>query len=205
MALPAAVTPAQAQPVFDELGRPAPHIVKQIEGIAQSDILPEKLSGSLERLVKFIRGDGKSGVALPENAPKFHQFRWPTVAGECIGGKNKATGLAMAVPGPAAIPLPGVREGEVNFVFTALGTGTVAQEQAATMKVTWMNLSNGKTGTTPLAYTGMNPEGPATINGIAKTGKGNIVAILEGGVTTEESTGNSNCNFFPTAAFFDVK
>lgn len=190
---------------IDELGRPSPEILKQIEKVAQNPNLPEKLGPTLERIVGFFRGDGKPGVEVPENGPDFTQFGWPTIAGKCIGGESNAVGMAMAVPGPAALPLPGVGAGETSFVFTALGTGTAAEKQNTEMKVHWVNVQNGKFGTTPLSYNGINPEGPTTVNGTAKTGSGYVVALLEGGVTTtNEGKPDSDCNFLPTAAIIKV-
>lgn len=203
LALPTATANAQAP--IDDLGRPAPHILQQIEGIAKNPLLPEKVQSSLERLVGFIRGDGEPGVEVPEDAPAFTQFGWPVIAGKCINGESNAVGTAMAVPGPAHLPLPGVAAGEVNFVFTALGTGGVAKNQTTAMNVHWLNVNTGKTGSTKLGYTGINPEGPATINGAAQTGSGFVLAILEGGVTTtNEGAADSNCNFTPTAAIIRV-
>lgn len=209
LAVPTVVAPttagAQVQGSIDHLGRPAPHVLDQIEAFANNPQLPPNVKASLKKLVGFFRGDGKPGVDVPENAPAFTQFGWPTVSGKCIGGKNKAVGTAMGVPGPAKLPLPGVGAGEVNFVFTAMGTGTVAKKQTTAMNVHWININTGKMGRTPLGFTGINPKGPATVNGVAKTGKGTVIALLEGGVTTHEKEyGYSNCNFLPTAALLQV-
>lgn len=213
---PAVIAPsaAQAQPPqaqssaspIDHLGRPAPHVLNQLDAIAKNPQLPKDVREKIAKAVSFFRGDGKPGVALPKNGPAFTQFGWPTVSGKCIGGKNKAVGTAMAVPGPAKLPLPGVKAGEVNFVFTALGTGTVAKHQKAPMNIRWINLNSGKIGTTKLGYNGINPKGPATVNGAAKTGRGIVLAWLEGGVTThEKESGDTHCSFFPTAAMINVR
>ena len=107
---------------------------------------------------------------------------------------------------PAKLPLPGVKAGEVNFVFTGLGTGKVAKHQKAPMNVRWINLNTGKVGLTKLGYNGINPDYPATVNGAAKTGRGTVLALLEGGVTTyEKESGNTHCSFLPTAAMINVR
>ncbi|MGP5929295.1 Rv1157c family protein [Corynebacterium glyciniphilum] len=190
---------------IDNLGRPTPELLQQIEDFANSPDVPANVGDILKRVVSFFRGDGEPGVGLPENAPGFTQFGWPTLASNCIGGTSNAVGLAMGVPGPAELPLPGVPGGHVSFVFTALGTGTVAEKQNTGMRVHWVNINNGRIGQTELAYGGINPEGPATINGLADTGPGNVLALLEGGVTTNEEGAQGNCTFLPTAGIFNVR
>lgn len=204
LSIPATLAPAaSANPLVDNLGRPSPEVLAQLEKISPQ--LPEELGGTLDRLISFIRGDGEPGVDIPQNGPAFTQFGWPTIAGNCIGGESNAVGLASAVPGPAPLPLPGVKAGQVNFVFTALGTGTVAKQQNTSMNVHWVNINNAKFGTTQLGYNGINPEGPATVNGAADTGNGLVLALLEGGVTTNnEDAAPSDCNFIPTAAIIPV-
>uniref|UniRef100_A0ABS1FN99 Secreted protein n=1 Tax=Corynebacterium antarcticum TaxID=2800405 RepID=A0ABS1FN99_9CORY len=197
--------PQLPPPPVDHLGRPAPHILQQLRDLAAQEFLPEKIRDMLLAAVGFFEGGGEPGAPLPENAPVFAQFGWPTVAENCIGGENRATGTAIAVPGPADLPLPGVPAGHATFVFTALGTGRVAENQQASMQVRWINISNLRTGVTPLTYTGINPDGPATIAGTADTGTGTIVALLDGGVTTTGDGGDSTCRFLPTTGIFDVR
>ena len=205
LAVPTLFAPATAASPLDNLGRPNEQILTQMENLAENPATPAQLQPVLKRLVGFFRGDGEPGVDIPQNGPAFTQFGWPTIAGSCIDGKNNAVGTAAAVPGPAALPLPGVGRGEVNFVFTALGTGTVAQRQTTQMNVQWVNINNGRMGTTRLGYNGINPEGPATVNGTAKTGSGTVLAVVTGGVTTDNDGGPSNCNFLPTAAIIPVR
>ena len=205
LAVPTLFAPATAASPLDNLGRPNEQILSQMENLANNPATPAQLQPVLKRLVGFFRGDGEPGVDIPQNGPGFTQFGWPTIAGSCIDGKNNAVGTAAAVPGPAALPLPGVGRGEVNFVFTALGTGTVAKRQTTQMNVQWVNINNGRMGTTRLGYNGINPEGPATVNGAAKTGSGTVLAVVNGGVTTNNDGGPSNCNFLPTAAIIPVR
>jgi hypothetical protein len=202
---PAPALPGLPPLPIDNLGRPTPELLQQIEDFANRPEVPENVSGILKRVVGFFRGDGEPGVGIPENGPGFTQFGWPTLAQNCIGGTSNAVGMAMGVPGPAPLPLPGVPAGHVSFVFTALGTGTVAEQQNTGMRVHWVNINNGRVGQTPLGYGGINPEGPATINGLADTGPGHVLALLEGGVTTDEEGTQGNCTFLPTAGIFNVR
>ncbi|PRQ12352.1 hypothetical protein C1Y63_01550 [Corynebacterium sp. 13CS0277] len=192
---------------MDPLGRPAPHILTQVESFAQTQPLPQKAKDAILAAVGFFRGDGEPGVDLPpaDTAPVIAQFGWPTVARQCIGGTSDATGTAFAVAGPAALPLPGVPAEHAAFVFTALGTGAVAEQQTTAMRVHWVNISTGRAGVTPLTYTGMNPEGPSTVAGVAATGRGTIVAVLEGGITTAFEGGTATCHFLPTSGIVEVR
>ncbi|MDU0478287.1 hypothetical protein QVA66_03425 [Staphylococcus chromogenes] len=192
---------------IDHLGRPAPHILKQVRDFANQPWVPANMRNSLLAAVVFYEGGGKPGAELPNNAPNFRQFYWPTVSAKCIGGQLDATGSAIAVPGPAEIPAPGAKEGEVAFVFTALGTGPIAKEQHTSMQVQWLNINNFRFGSTPLVDNGINPQGPATVSATANTGHGTVIAWLSGGVSVAgtDSTPASTCNFAPTAATFTVR
>lgn len=212
LAVPTAVTPAvSAQTLpglptapIDHLGRPTPEILDQLEAFANQPGMPEQVTGTLLRVIGFFRGDGEPGVDLPENGPAFTQFGWPTVATNCIGGTSNAVGTAIAVPGPAPIPLPGVGAGQTAFVFTALGTGPASAAQGTAMRVHWLNVASGRMGQTPLAPGGLNTGGPGTVNGLADTGSGPVVAVLSGGITTDEESGPANCEFAPTVGLTQV-
>ncbi|MCQ9343327.1 Rv1157c family protein [Corynebacterium kozikiae] len=170
-------TPAQAAPLLDELGRPAPHILEQ---------LPPPIAD-------FFRGTG-GGVPMPENAPHFTQFYWPSLGLGCIEGGN-AVASTIAVPGPTEIPLPGAKAGETTFVFTALGTPPAQGRQD--MNVHWFNINTLQYGRTELEFHGINPEGPITLSGTAATGHGTVIALAEGAA--------NQCSYLPTAALFEVK
>lgn len=185
---------ARYSPV-DHLGRPTPESAAKIRQFAHQPWVPPQAREAILQALDFAIGAGETGGPdLPENGPRFTQFGWPTVAGSCIDGTHDSVGTAIAVPGPAEIPAPGAAAHETAFLFTALGTAPAAQNQD--MRAHWFNLSNGKFGTTALGNHGINPEGPATISGVADTGRGTIIAVLEGSVHTH----NSTCNYFPTAA-----
>ncbi|AKP08427.1 Hypothetical protein Cp262_0761 [Corynebacterium pseudotuberculosis] len=184
---------------LDQLGRPNAEVLSKAKDFA--DTLPEPLRNQLLAAVAFIEGTGQSEIKVPDNGPQFSQFLWPSIAGECINGHLTATGSAIAVPGPAEIPAPGAKEGETAFVFTALGTGKLGPNEHQAMNVHWFNLSTLQGGSTRLAGHGINPEGPSTVSGTADTGKGRVIALIEGTIATESSP----CTFLPTAALFEVK
>lgn len=175
-----------------------------MEDFASNAAVPVGIRNAVLAAVAFYRGDGKSGVPLPEDAPIINQFIWPTVSANCIGGSMAATGTAIAIPGPASLPLPGTQTGQTSFVFTALGTTAAAEQHG--MNVSWLNLSTGTFGRTPLVAGGINPQGPATLSGIADTGQGKVVAWLDGGVTLADDHGapTNTCIFAPTATTFVV-
>lgn len=191
-----ALIPAELMPL-DELGRPKPEILSQARVVAQT--LPPELRAAVLSGVAFFEGDGESDVDVPQGNVNFTQFYWPTVSGKCIGGTQDSVGSAIAVPGPTEIPAPGAKAGETAFLFTALGTSALSGKQA--MNVQWFNIDTLKWGITPLGDNGINKEGPATVSGTAKTGKGRIVAVVSGTVNTKDA----GCRFIPTAAFFEVK
>jgi hypothetical protein len=197
--------PGLPQLPVDELGRPNEQVLGEIERFANSPQVPDDIGDTLMRVVGFFRGDGEPGVPLPEGGPGFTQFGWPAPSLSCQGSDGSPIGTAMGVPGPADLPLPGVPAGQVSFVFTALGTGPVSDQQANGMRVHWVNIDNGRTGQTPLRNGGINPDGPGTVNGLADTGPGNVVAVLEGGVSTDEDSGRVSCDYIPTAGVFNVR
>ena len=193
-------TPATAgAQSLDELGRPTEPVLQAIENLSEQQWIPESTRGTIARAVGFFRGTGEPGTPLPENGPVIAQFAYPTIMQGCIGGEETAVGAATAVPGPADLPLPGIDPGKLGFIFTALGTEGVAAHEVQPMTVDWLNINNGRRGTTVLTYNGINEGGPATVNGVADTGAGQVLMLLQGGVTTNlEDGGTSNCVAFPT-------
>lgn len=69
------------------------------------------------------------------------------------------------------------------------------------MTVHWFNLSTLQGGAAPLGNHGINPDGPATISGVANTGRGRVIAMVSGTV----GTGDGPCTFLPTTMYFEVK
>lgn len=205
LALVATLTPATASAqVLDELGRPNEQILGSVEGSIENPAVPENIRSSAEQLIAFFRGEGEPGVGIPENGPAIAQFLYPTVMENCIDGNSSAVGTITAVPGPADLPLPGVPEHQTAFVFTALGTGPVAENQIEPLVVDWFNPANGRRGSTELGFNGMNPEGPATVGGVADTGGGQVLAVLRGGLTTAFDGGEANCRVAPTVGIIPV-
>lgn len=195
--IPAALSSANP---LDELGRPRPELLEQARQFAHQPWVPPEVRDILLSAVAFFAGTGETGVDLPDNAPEFTQFYWPTVAGRCIGGELDSVGSALAVRGPSEIPAPGAAAGETTFLFTALGTAPAAADQGE-MAVDWVNLYSLQFGHTPLRNHGINPEGPATISGTAATGTSPVAAVLRGTV----HTGDGPCTFQPTAAFLPAR
>ncbi len=193
---------ASAQSSFlDPLGRPTPETVARVNAFADQPHVPQKVGNALRTAVQFYAGgDEIGGPPLPADAPRFTQFYWPTVSGNCIGEGLHSTASAIAVPGPAQSPAPGAKAGQTTFVFTALGTPAAAKEQGG-MKVYWINLANFRTGVTPLDNNGINPTGPATLSATADTGSGRVLAVVDGSVRTVDKV----CPFAPTAASIDVR
>ncbi len=212
MGAAAAVVLSLASPVtagaqsLDPLGRPTEPVLGSIEGVAEQEWIPESARATIARAVGFFRGTGEPGTPIPTDGPLIAQFAYPTLMERCIGGEETAVGAAVAVPGPADLPLPGVPAGQLGIIFTALGTEGTAENQAQPMTVDWFNINNGRRGTTTLTYTGINAGGPATVNGLADTGPGQVLMLLQGGVTTVlEDGGTSNCVALPTVGTALVK
>ncbi|QPK83955.1 hypothetical protein G7Y29_03980 [Corynebacterium qintianiae] len=185
----------------DELGRPTDLTVSKVHEFADQPFVPPRVADALRTAVGFFAGTGEiGGPPLPDTAPGFTQFIWPTVSSNCIGPGLHSTASAIAVPGPAKIPAPGAAAGQTVFLFTALGTPPAAQEQGL-MNVYWVNVSNFRTGVTPLNNNQINTAGPATLSGTADTGSGQILAVVDGSVRTADNV----CSFAPTATSFHVR
>lgn len=197
------IEPVRQQLPIDHLGRPNAQLLEQAKNFAANPWLPPQVRGAILAAVNFFAdpepGEDTGGPGIPQNAPMVVQFAWPTVAGQCIGGQLNAVGSAIAVPGPAEIPLPGAQAGQTVFLFTALGTSPAAVNQGE-MVVEWFNLHTLRGGRTVLGNYGVNPDGPATLSATADTGSGPVVAWMHGAVHTEDA----RCDFAPTAALVSV-
>lgn len=192
---------SSANPLLDELGRPTPEVIRQVNAFADQPYVPQRVGNALRTAISFYGGTGElGGPPLPTDAPPFTQFYWPTVSSNCIGPGLHSTASAIVVPGPTSTPAPGAGPGQATFVFTALGTPAAAPQQNL-MRVYWLNTSNFRSGVTPLGNNGINPTGPATLSATANTGPGNVIAVVDGGVRTLDRV----CNFAPTAASFHVR
>ncbi|AII05113.1 MULTISPECIES: Rv1157c family protein [Rhodococcus] len=186
---------------------PQDAILDQARNLLEAPGIPPELKSTLERVITFLDGSGGGGPEIPqENAPVIAQFLYPTIGKGCIGEGADSVGTALAVPGPAQLPPPGPKAGQAGFVFTALGTSSVAAEQPNPLTVTWINLDNQRRATQNLTNEAkINPDGPATLSAIADTGPGRVLAVVSGGLTTQkEGAAPITCSFLPTVGMFQV-
>ncbi|MEV0945661.1 hypothetical protein [Rhodococcus sp. NPDC049939] len=191
----------------DLAAEPKNELLDQARNILDSANLPPEIQSTLDSVITFLDGSGGGGPEIPmENAPVIAQFLYPSVGQNCIGEGSDSVGTALAVPGPAELPPPGPGVGQAGFVFTALGTAPPAPEQAEPLTVSWINIDNGRRDTQVLTDEArINPEGPATLSVIADTGPGRVLAVIEGGLTTQpEDAAPISCTFLPTVGMFQV-
>ncbi|WP_278313245.1 Rv1157c family protein [Lolliginicoccus levis] len=171
--------------------------------------VPEQVQDGARRIVSFISAPepGQGGPSIPTDGPPIQQFLYPTIGFDCIGPGQSAIATALAVSGPADIPVPGPRSREAAFVFTALGTGGATSEVPADpLSVTWYNIDSGRTGTTMLDNSaGINADGPATYTAVSRTGSGRILATIHGQATLQGPNGTLTCGFAPTVGLFVVE
>ncbi|MEE2061106.1 Rv1157c family protein [Rhodococcus artemisiae] len=182
-------------------------ILAQAKELLANSELPDSVKGTLERVITFLDGSGGGGPDLPAPGEVvISQFLYPTLGQDCIGDGADSVGTALAVAGPALLPPPGPGAGQAGFVFTALGTAPAAAEQAEPLTLTWINISNGRTGMQPLTNeANVNPDGPTTLTAIADTGPGQVVAVISGGITTQEEGADArSCTFLPTLGLVAV-
>jgi hypothetical protein len=204
----AAVGPADsADPSAGQIASPAQQsILTQARQLAATQGLPPELKSMLTAVVGFLDGSSGGGPKLPGRGPVIAQFLYPSIGKACIGDTADSVATALAVPGPATIPLPGPKPGQAAFVFTALGTKPPTPQQPDPLTVTWLNLDNRRTATQPLTDAAhINPAGPATLSTIADTGPGRVVAVISGGlVTAADPAHTRSCTFLPTVGMFTV-
>ncbi|MFF0815357.1 hypothetical protein ACFYVR_09430 [Rhodococcus sp. NPDC003318] len=184
-----------------DVANPQADLLAQAKALLEASNLPPETKATLERVITFLDGSGGGGPELPpESGPVISQFLYPTIGKGCIGGTSDSVGAALAVPGPAHLPPPGPKAGEAGFVFTALGTSKATEKQPVPLVVDWVNIDHPKNGRTELTTASrINPDGPATLSGIAETGQGRVLAVVSGGLTTETEGGAAvTCSFLPT-------
>ena len=176
------------------------------ELLANSD-LPESVKSTLQRVITFLDGSGGGGPDIPApGTVAISQFLYPTIGQDCIGDGQDSVGTALAVAGPSKLPPPGPAAGQTGFVFTALGTAPAAGVQAQPLTLSWINVSNGRTGTQSLTNdANINPDGPTTLSAIADTGSGQVLAVISGGITTQkEGADPRSCTFLPTVGLVAI-
>jgi hypothetical protein len=129
------------------------------------------------------------------DAPITQDFMYPSIGNGCLADGGNSIATAISVAGPASIPAPGPGPGQTAYVFTAVGTSAPAAEQRLPLNVTWVNLSNGKSGSATLRpRPDINPAGPTTLSAIVDTGSGSVISTIFGQVTTVDK----QCQFMPT-------
>lgn len=175
---------------------------------ASAAALPPQVGNVLTSVVRFIDGSGGGGPKIPlKDGVVISQFLYPSVGPKCISATGNSVGTAVAVPGPAKLPLPGPKKGQTAFVFTALGTPIATGHQPKPMTVSWVNIDSGKQGQTTL-HDGAkinHPGGPATLSAIANTGSGRVLAVISGSLTTAAPGQKANsCTFLPTIGTVNV-
>ncbi|WP_171018700.1 hypothetical protein [Rhodococcus sp. Q] len=199
-----AIVGAAAGPIelgVTDIASPQADLLAQAKALLEASNLPPQTKSTLQRVITFLDGSGGGGPELPpESGPVISQFLYPTIGEGCIGGTSDSIGAALAVPGPAHLPPPGPKAGETGFVFTALGTSKATEKQPVPLVVDWVNIDHPKNGRTELTTASrINPDGPATLSGIAQTGQGRVLAVVSGGLTTETEGGAAvTCSFLPT-------
>jgi hypothetical protein len=183
------------------------NLLAQAKELLANSELPESLKGTLQRVITFLDGSGGGGPDLPApGSVVISQFLYPTLGQDCIGDGSDSVGTALAVAGPAPLPPPGPPQGHAGFVFTALGTAPAADVQEQPLTLTWINVTNGRTGSQPLLdEANINPDGPTTLSAIADTGSGQVVAVISGGITTQKEGAEArSCTFLPTLGLVSV-
>lgn len=203
----AAAGPVDAQGVTQVAGNPQADLLAQARAILNSAGLPPEIKATLEKVITFLDGSGGGGPDIPEpGAVAISQFLYPSIGKDCIRDGGDSIGTALAVAGPAPLPPPGPKAGQAGFVFTALGTAKFADQQAQPLTVSWINVSNGRSGTATLTNEArINPDGPTTLSAIADTGSGNVAAVISGGITTQAAgAAPRSCTFLPTIGLVTV-
>ncbi|CCW10759.1 Rv1157c family protein [Rhodococcus aetherivorans] len=182
-------------------------LLDQAKELLANSQLPDSVKALLQRVITFLDGSGGGGPDIPEpGAVAISQFLYPSIGKDCIRDGGDSIGTALAVAGPAPLPPPGPKAGQAGFVFTALGTAKFADQQAQPLTVSWINVSNGRSGTATLTNEArINPDGPTTLSAIADTGSGNVAAVISGGITTQAAgAAPRSCTFLPTIGLVTV-
>ncbi len=196
---------AAAEPAMPPVAQP----LAQARMLLASVPLPPQARSTIERVITFLDGSGGGGPKMPSaDGPVIAQFLYPTIGKGCVSPTADSVGSALAVPGPAALPVPGPKAGQAAFVFTALGTAPLAKVQTAPLSVTWINIDNGRRATQDLTGAAkINSDGPATLSVTADTGPGRVLAVVSGSLTTQPNDparAPITCGFAPTIGMFTV-
>lgn len=190
--LPTGIDPAHAVgPVADALPEVAPAPEAALPAI------PPASEAAPAAVALAAAGPAPTGAvpSFDPNSPPTQDFMYPSISNGCLKDGGNVIATAIAVAGPAKIPAPGPTAGQTAYVFTAVGTPAPAAEQKLPLNVTWVNLTNGRSGSVTLKPNPeINPQGPTTLTAMADTGPGSIMSTIFGQVTTVDK----QCTFMPT-------
>lgn len=225
LTIPGAVTAQQAPPLpvdanflavipallgaAAESPEAAAQVRDQLIGLLAQPNLPPELQSGAEDIAGFVGSDPTGtpgGPPIPTDGPPIAQFLYPTIGVDCIGPGESAVATALAVAGPAGIPVPGPKAGEAAYVFTALGTGGSTGKLAPEpLTVAWFNVDTMQGGQAPLtADAKINRDGPTTLTAIVPTGSGRVIASINGNIENKSKTGTITCGFAPTVGLVTV-
>ena len=190
--LPTGIDPAHAVgPVADALPEVAPAPEAALPAIPPA---PEAAPAAVALAAASPAPTG-AVPSFDPNSPPTQDFMYPSISNGCLKDGGNVIATAIAVAGPAKIPAPGPTAGQTAYVFTAVGTPAPAAEQKLPLNVTWVNLTNGRSGSVTLKPNPeINPQGPTTLTAMADTGPGSIMSTIFGQVTTVDK----QCTFMPT-------
>ncbi|MFT4109187.1 hypothetical protein [Propionicimonas sp.] len=153
---------------------------------------------------------GDPEIPRGPRAPRIQEFLYPTIGVGCmpesargslgsLGGGN-SLGRALVTAGPQKAPAPGPKRGQIGYVYTSMGTGPAVNNPGRPLLAQWLNLDNGRTGAINLRR---NPKinaktGPGTFTAIASTGRGRVLSVISGNVTTRtKSKRIVSCSIVP--------
>ncbi len=207
----------------DDQGKVNTKLLADARALADNPALPTEVSTTWRSLIDFLgepgakeaarvtaldeaaekpaaKKEGAPNIPQGPNKPRIQQFLYPTLGVGCMPDGGNSVGMALTTAGPQEAPAPGPKRGQAGFVYTSLGTGPAVKNTARSLWVSWINLENGRSGKTRLLP---NPKinadkGPGTFTGIANTGKGRIVATIDGNVTTVTKGKRVTCTIAPT-------
>lgn len=207
----------------DDRGRVNTKLLADARAMADNPALPTEVAATWRSLIDFLGEPGAKEAArvkalddaalkpaakkegapdIPQgpNKPRIQQFLYPTLGVGCMPDGGNSVGMALTTAGPQEAPAPGPKRGQAGFVYTSLGTGPAVKNTARSLWVSWINLENGRTGKTRLLP---NPKinaekGPGTFTAIASTGRGRIIASIDGNVTTTSKGKRVSCTIAPT-------
>ena len=153
---------------------------------------------------------GDPEIPRGPHAPRIQEFLYPTIGIGCMpesatgplgsAGGGNSLGRALVTAGPQQAPAPGPKAGQVGYVYTSLGTGPAVNNSARPLVAQWLNLDTGRTGSINLRS---NPkinvaDGPGTFTAIASTGRGRVLTVISGDVTTKTKTKKiASCGIVP--------